>query len=127
MKYTIELTEAQVQTLQIACEAFVRLGLGQYSQAIDFALTGKQLKGYDETVEDYLQQVKQKLLDLPWNVYHSIMSDKVSESVKIAHDLHEVIRHRLSWDRNPTGGSGVNYRAPFQVSKEELPQIKKID
>ena len=44
----------------------------------------------------------------------------------MAYDLHQVVRHRLSWDENPDGKPwNVFFNNPRQVSDQPLAQIDK--
>lgn len=123
-KYVLELTENQASAMVAALEAFMRLGLTQFSNAIDIAMPASKLKGYDQEVEDSLNKVRKILFDLLPNQSYSICSNNVTEMVKIAHDIFEVIRHRLSHDKHPEGGSGVNFSDPFKTSNtEDLPKF----
>jgi hypothetical protein len=61
---------------------------------------------------------------LPRNAYHGIFSDKIPDEARVAWDLHQVIRHRLSWDDQPEGGITVNFDTPMKYGKEELAIIE---
>jgi hypothetical protein len=123
-KYTLELTEHQANAMVTALEAFMRLGLTQFSNAIDLALPTSKLKGYDQNIEDSLNKVREILFNVLPNQSYSICSNNVTETVKIVHDIFEVIRHKLSWDKHPEGGTGVNFSDPFKTSNtEDLPKF----
>jgi hypothetical protein len=124
-KFILELTENQANAIVLGLEAFMRLGIAQYSNAIELALPAHRMMGYNQIVEDACNLIKREILDISCNGSLSICNKKeVSESVKIAHDIYEVMRNKISWDKYPQGGSGVNFSQPLQTSKEKLPIFK---
>jgi len=124
--YTINVTEAQLATLSMACEITARLGICQIDMAFD------ELP-FREPVD--------------WTEYHSMMDEirrklarhcdanmgirRAKDRHKEAWDLHAVFRHRLSWDRLADQGKtkpdfyGVNYDDPHKTSDQPLAKIEQ--
>lgn len=124
MKYLIELSDAQANVLEDACDCYVRLHLGQLQYVADFAV--KQA-GLDNgmALRSEMLKLNPLITGFP-NVYagHGIFNELVHEDAKIAHDIHSVIRHRRSRDGRPEGGIGCNFDDPLQAAKEPLPTIE---
>jgi len=40
--------------------------------------------------------------------------------------MHQVIRHHLSWEREPAGGVMVGFNKPLHVSKEPLAKVFEV-
>jgi len=123
--YILELNETQAKAIVLSLESFVRLGLVQYSNAIEIALPVHRLIGHNQIVEDACNVIKREIYKISPNGSLSICNTKeVSETVKIAHDVYEVMRNKISWDNKPEGGNGVSFSTPLQTSKEKLPIFK---
>jgi hypothetical protein len=60
------------------------------------------------------------------NSWLSISAPQVHDDSKIAHDLAQVIAHRLAWDRAPHGGATVDFREPLPVGPEPLATMVQI-
>lgn len=84
----------------------------------------KRYKHFDyEPVRDALDKVKALIFpELAPGEHHK----ERPEDALIAHDIHDVIRHQLAWDRNPEGGFTVDFDKPYQESKEALPVFKRV-
>lgn len=125
-KYVLELSETQAQAMVAALESFTRLGMGQYSAAMELSIPFTKFPGYNRELEACYRQIKSIIHGLTGSEYYSISSSELPESVKVAHDIFQVVRHRLAWDRNPEGGFTVDFSPPLKVSKEILPILKEI-
>lgn len=142
MKYKLELTKSQLQTLQLATEIYARLGIGQIRDAIN-VLPLDESKGYPpihEICRDVEAVIAKHTISNVdgYRASLGIHHKDVKEPVKIAWDLHQVIRQRLAWDhaiekgivenrrspRNWAGGMiGVHYDDPMKTSVEPLARI----
>ncbi|MHB1949680.1 MAG: hypothetical protein ACYCQI_16400, partial [Gammaproteobacteria bacterium] len=49
----------------------------------------------------------------------------VSDSSKIAYDIHQVIRYQLAWDKEPCGDVGVSFDPPMKWGSQPLAKIEK--
>lgn len=142
--YSLEIDEEQAQVLKLACEIFARLGIGQFHQALEnLPIDWKKAYSQDWN-EDLLLIGKILSKHTQWNVdgwSKSLGIHNARETSKIAWDLYQVIRHRLSWDRaitekfienenSPRNWSdmmGVDYDEPLKVSGKLLAKIKKLN
>jgi hypothetical protein len=142
--YLLRLTEAQAQTLVAACDLYSRIGIGQFEEVARLAsmgvLTHKD-KADGATADDVdaaesaLMTAKQQLTGLPSNASFGIHNDKVRPTFKLAWDLQQVIRHRLSWDRRgnpakrewsgPDSMMGVNFDEPHASAEHPLAKMEK--
>lgn len=117
--YKLEISEKQAYLLQEATELYARIMMAQF---------------------DHIAYTLQINLNLPTDAYHQLSDEmkklehlvsdhtqrKRTETANIAWDLYQVIRHRVSWDRNPEGGITVNFHEPFRCAQEELAKIEKV-
>lgn len=138
--YTIKLNKSQLETLSAATEVLARLGVGQFDYAFDWLPFAK---GKYITHEDQLYFSERLAPLMVHNIdgYRSslgINCNETPEFSKIAWDLYQVIRHRLSWERAVEEGivtslddtrkwpemMTVDYDTPFHASEEPLAEIE---
>lgn len=140
--YTITLTDAQARVLAQATEILARLGIGQFRDALE------RLPKHEVAPEGWYNDLNAigKLLATYMinNVdgYRSslgIHDKNVSETSRIAWDLHQVLRHRLAWEHAVEVGVvesidsprkwpemiQVNYDEPLKASEHPLAVMKK--
>ena len=121
-KYTLTLTARQASEISSACEILARLKMGQVDMAVR-ELPGNQPKDYEAMRE--IQQMIERLVPA-----------KIERGDSIAWDLYQVIRHRLSWDREIERGNiergeprnwsimmGVSFDEPMKMGSEPLAVI----
>lgn len=145
-KYKIELTQRQMYALSIATEIFSRIGIGQLRRAIEFLpLEEKHYMGNFwhkdmEIVEAIVSRYTKQNVD-GWRSSLGIHGSGVSDDAKICYDIHQVIRHKLSWVRAVEEGYveseksprnfkemfGVNYDEPLACSQEPLVKIEALE
>jgi hypothetical protein len=124
MEYQITLNDAQVKTLITATEIYLRMGLAQFNYAIDLGFNVPEDKLQE--VHDICNALKFQCTGMPPNQSYGIGCKELSEGHNTAHDLNQVLKHRIAWDEKPTGGHGVNFYKPFKISKHPLAKIKRI-
>jgi hypothetical protein len=123
-KYSIELTENQIDALIQVCEAYVRIAIHQMDFVIDRII---------EIPIDQMQRVKNLCNELKFisaRLDHNQsfgISSKLSETTKIAHDIYQQLRYKMAWDRNPDGGITVDFSPTLKIGKEKLIYVKRID
>lgn len=121
--YTLHLTEKQAAEISHACEILARLRMGQIGMAL------RELP-LDKTMEYEQEQYVS-------NYLRSLCRPGCSRIDVAAWDLHQVIRHRLAWDRAYSKGiikpgeprrwpemSGVMYDEPMQLASEPLAEVR---
>ena len=122
-RYNIKANEAQLEILQNALNLYFRVGMGQFNTILehpDYFLKN------NPTVDHHLNELQKCLTGLPHSGSHGIHSPKIHESNRIACEIHDVIRHHLSWEKNPEGGTSVVFNPPRKVSNEELITISEV-
>lgn len=111
--YTLTVTAKQAAIISAACELLARLGLGQWPGFIRH-LPGDALRHACE-LEDELRPImaawfarhpigKDKVVINGWQSSLGMGSQHVSSAARVAFDLHQVIRHRLAWDKAVADG-----------------------
>lgn len=111
--YQLTLTGKQARYIQQACEVYERLHAGQWF-ALEDILPFK--KGhYFWEIEPIFKNLIEQHLDTEKFYFE-----------RISGDIMNVIRHRLSWDRYPSGGITVNFDTPIQFGSEPLAKIEKV-
>lgn len=111
--YTLTVTAKQAAVISQACELLTRLSLGQWHEFI------RHMPGdafcHSIELEDELRPIMEEWLACHpigknevvidgWRSNLGIGSPDVSSEAKVAFDLHQVIRHRLAWDKAVADG-----------------------
>lgn len=128
-RYQLTLNETQLNVLQHALDLYFRLGMGQVKEATDRMIpplkdTGEWCNRRDATEAVLIEARRMAMPELASdNSYYSIHSQEIDESNRVACDIHDVVRHRLAWDRFPKGNFGVAWDTPAHKSREPLPTI----
>lgn len=101
--YTITLAKRQAQIVSRACEVLSRLGIGQWREILDHLPLNDKLdyEQYHANVHEigWLLSGHMKHQVDGWHSSLGIHSQDVRDESRVAWDLCQVIRHRLSWDR----------------------------
>lgn len=135
--YSLKLNERQLGVLQNALELFSRIGMGQFSQVKWTLLMSSSNAEHKMSVEqsnlleDMLTQAQ--ICYTPERhpgAYWSISSKEIGDCFRVAWDIQQVVRHRLSWDRlkrekgpNAKRGITVDFDEPIKYGAEPLPEI----
>jgi len=128
-QYNLSLDTEQLQLIQSALDLYSRIQTGQITELLNshsgpLSLPIAQSGAHD--LEPLLLKVKAKIFPELGENYSSwsINSPKhVPESARIAYDTVQVIRHKLSWDQHPEGGTGVSFSNPIASSSKDLPTL----
>lgn len=130
--YHLSLTERQAQVITEALDFFSRIGMGQLEE-IAHVLRVYTKPSESSSLQSYRLDELKRLIREAANVWmgspcgcHGISSEEIGDVFRVAWDLHQVIRHRLSWDRHPNGGLQVSFDTPMKYSQEPLAIIKKV-
>ena len=135
--YTLHLNATQAATISLACEVLGRLGMGQFKDALECLPTREFCAdGWHEDM-DAIGHILKKYSPI-WGMGtgHGISHRETTETSKVAWDLYQVTRHRLSWDTAQESGHPgecnappptwtVNYDKPMKTSKEPLAWMEK--
>lgn len=141
--YDLKITRKQAEVLSMACEFLSRIQCGQIREVFEHLPLQTEIEY--ETLHEIQDQIS---LMMPvilkrgidgWSRSFSIGSDEVHKSAGIAYDLHQVIRHKLSWEKAVKRGViksedsprkfpemiTVDFDDPRKVSAEPLAQITR--
>ncbi len=124
--YTLTVNEKQAGEISLACEILARLRMGQVDMALrELPLEGRLDYWNERVIENVLKPLYRK-------------DGKRSDCA--AWDLHQVIRHRLAWDRAYRDGivkpgdardwnrmMGVIYDSPLTMGDEPLAKIERSE
>lgn len=138
-KYRLEVTEAQLRALDLACEVCARIKIGQPGMAMSMlGITD----GQGESVMDYgierdIDATIKPMMGLQMNASFGV--GKFTDADNLF-DLHAAIRYRLAWDRAMAEGvvqpgeprkwpemMGVSFDSPMVWGDQPLPVVAKIE
>lgn len=131
--YNLKISKKQAKVISKALDFYSRIGCGQMSEVLWHPSVAKKMwvKNDKLTENQYNHKVVGQLLDnikkIIWNYDPNEHGgiNMADENDKVSYDLHQVIRHKLAWDKEPKGGMTVDFHKPMQYSEEEkLAEIK---
>lgn len=132
-EYVLTLSERQAQDLVLALDAVVRLGIGQL-KIIDELVQSRHIARYDDNQAMWLGEARDKfreqlaglsaLLGYPAHTSLGVGHQSVHPAIHRLTDLHDVLRHAVSWAREPGGGFTVNFDEPVHYGDEPLPTVE---
>lgn len=128
-QYTVTLSERQVRVIKDALDLYSRIGMGQLKEVVNILCLNKDDRENRHDIISIIRNSLESLSNL-WiggSGYHGITSRKISNSFRVAWDIQQVLRHRVSWDREPKGGITVNFDEPMITSGFKPPTIRKIE
>lgn len=132
--FTITMSEEQVRTMSMACEVLMRLHIGQLDRILELPLAPNS--EHEPALEDlsiarkHIEEAKRLLLGFSPEASHGIRNPLVSETARIAFDLHQVCRHRLAHDCSSDEELRdhvrytVDYREPLQTAATPLASMQ---
>ncbi len=126
--YVLKVTEEQAKVISDALEFYARIGIGQLDQILwhpAWRMAGMTKESDVDRIEtDELLRHSRRALTRDKPALGISAADTDS---KRSYDIHQVIRHRISWDNNPEGGLTVDFQEPLNVSGNKFPEFKKED
>lgn len=133
-KYQITLEKEQLEVISKALDLFARVQMGQVSELTNPYLIPLPDADYSDVETKIIELKKAMFPNLPEKSYYSIKSKYISDTIRQAVDIYEVIRHQLAMDSyeppidDPEHKpDGAMYKNPFHWSSElDLPKIEKI-
>lgn len=127
--YTLTASEEQFKIINKALDLFARVQMGQLSELTNPFIVPLPDADYSDVASKITELKKSMFPELSENSYYSIKSKKLSDTIRQAVDIFEVIRYKLAFDNLPENSDkpvGVQYDKPFHWSVEmPLPQINK--
>ena len=128
-KYILEITEKQANAISNACDIVARLYTGQVQELQDVGANIKVTGKEHDTVKSIL------FPQLPLYGSYGIHSPEVDDTARQLFDIHQVIRHRIIWDKADNTPETrrwpeqiqIWYDTPSKTSlEEELPTIEQV-
>lgn len=134
IKYTIELTEAQLRLVNAALEEWFRIPLNQWSELADrLARKGVDLSRnnprHSEIFDNYIirrdavHEIMRSIGRILWP-QGTPMKD---EGQLVAEDIWQCIRHQLWIDGGRNPNNWLDSQPALHLSKEPLPIIRKVE
>ena len=143
--YNLKVSKKQLEVISAACDLLARLRMGQVCEAFEY-LPYKEDVNYGKVweIKKSLSQMLPEVLVHGVDGYSSSLgvgSPDLHKDSNIAVDIHQVIRHKLSWERAVEKGTvesegsgrdwsemmGVSYDTPFHWGEEELCKVEKVN
>ena len=138
-RYRLEVTEAQLRAIELACEVCARIKFGQPGMALAMlGITngeGQNAMNYD--LEQWVDTGIKPAMGLAMNASFGVGKFVDADNL---FDLHETIRHRLSWDAAEDEGLvqpggqrlwremlGICYDKPMHWGDQPLAVVAKIE
>ena len=127
-QFVLKMNRRQAGVITAALDLYSRIGMGQISEVENILRLDRHVKpDYShDAVRNALDFVKREIFGLDGNGNLGIHNETVPKNYRVAWDLQQVIRHFLSWDANPEGGSGVSFHEPMKSSDEELATMTAV-
>jgi hypothetical protein len=129
-EYILKLNEKQIEILKKSLDFISRLQIGQISEIRDTfnsPLSDRINEENKNSLRENLIKIKKDLFPElhEENAYFSIYNKQKSpENARIAYDIYQVIRYTLAYDKNPKGGTTVDFNEVFPASSEEPPKLE---
>lgn len=138
-RYRLEVTEAQLRAIDLACEVCARIQIGQPGMALDMLGIhngdGQDVMHYD--LERLIDATIKPAMGLELNASFGV--GKFTDADNLF-DLHAAIRFRLAWDVAMAEGvvqpgeprkwpemMGVSFDSPMGWGDQPLPVVAKIE
>ena len=143
--YTLTITEEQAKVIEHSTELLSRIMGGQWREVLDWLPLQKEIdwEEYHNDVNIMTAILSKHMIDGidGWSSSFGVGSSKVHRYHDIAWDLHQVVRHKLSWEgavergvienedspRNWTEMMTVNCDTPIKFGPEPLAKMERID
>jgi hypothetical protein len=124
LKMTITVDETQARVIMNALEFYTRMRLGQFDNAIADLFLFRRKWNWEQFNYHALRLKNTVFPELSENASYGIYNKEVGEWAQISWDIHQVIRHDLSWFLYPDGGMTVNFDKPMNTSEHKLPLVE---
>lgn len=127
----IEVTEKQAKLIMHALDLYSRIGIGQFDfikehWSIQKYLWENHKEEFHEIATKELTEARNKMFDMDFGLNGSwgIHNKQADDSVRVAFDIHQVIRHEF-WKQNPNRSSiTVDSSIHFTSNDKDSNKIK---
>ena len=126
-RFVLEVNEKRAELIRNALELYIRIRIGQWHETAEVCMrTDSELSG-----EDYYERKEQMrpLLGEARAIWFPELGKDLSGNygvskfadTRIAYDVFQVLRHRMSWVLHPEGSWTVDFDRPAQFSDQPFP------
>lgn len=119
----LTLSERQAAVVQAALDLYARVHMGQFDAVLS-PFRGVDGVKYQEARSALAAARQQVYPGLAAGSYYSIRDGRIAESARVAWDVQQVLRHAVAWAKQPGGGFGVQFDAPWKSADEPLATVK---
>lgn len=127
-KYILTMDKETALMVDRACEFYSRMVMGQFKEAADQVFEAWPDKFKDDSfiemkrqAEAYLKTAKNALFpELDSSSYYGVGRNRKCDTTW---NVHQVIRHGISWHDHPEGGYTVNFDKPMHYSNAPMPEF----
>ena len=123
-RYQLELTEEHLQTIVEATELLARINIGQLGDVADCIHI--KIEGGVSKLKDSLRNLEPLVTRMAPNAHLGISHERTPRVAKLAWEIYQSARYRLSWDKYPEGGFTVNFDKPDCISGIPLPVVRQL-
>jgi hypothetical protein len=123
--YVLTRTARQAEVLLRLTELAAALGTGRLRAMASAPLPVRDLATRD-ALRRQLEALEPSVTGQSATIWLSMAAPQVHDDNKIAHDLAQVIAHRLAWDRAPAGGAAVDFRELLPIGPEPLATMAQV-
>jgi len=128
--YQVKLSQKQLELIQKSLDLYSRLQCGQLeelSNIFSSPFQDRLSKINKEEINKCIGTMKNLLYpELSKNSSFGIFGPQTPDSAKIMYDMIQVIRHKIAWSNNPSGGMTINFDSPLKCSKENMISVEKL-
>lgn len=133
MKIIIEVNETQANIIKEALDLYSRILAGQLEE-IEYTLRKYYYKHLDpedrRKVETLMKEYKLCMFD--WilqstNESIGISNEELHDNAKVAYDIIQVLRNKISWFKQPEGDILCSFDKPIKFGSHELCKVSVKD
>lgn len=110
--YRIEGSKEQIELISHACEVLARIRRGQINMVVD-ELPLKETVDRNQLAMSMEDDLDAKI--------------KSVNSIDDAFTIYQVVRHRLSWDEKPEGGTTVSFNEPLNFEDKPMVRVERVE
>ena len=127
--YRLTISRHQAHVINSALDLYARLHMGQVDELAYLYRALANKRGLSAEATDAIDvhcTILSRLVGPASGGYYGIAHQLVSDTARVATDIKQVVRHRLAWDREPSGGMTVDFDQPHAYGNEPLPTIDRL-
>ncbi len=127
-RFIIDCSKEQANVINEALNIYQRILMGQFDNIPWMLFLHGRKFNTDAMRKTMDDAVKIAFPELYGGCYLGIYQKEVHEDARIAYDIHQALRYKISWNNNPSGGITRNFDSPRITSNTEpLPKIEIVE